>query len=96
MRFAEVGTFSPDGRGRVLVHVAPDNDEPFYELARVVQADLRQVHLSVARIVKDGDVAEVIRRVEPLLPLVATVRLLELTAQRGGVWQPGERFALSG
>ena len=96
VRFAEARTFSPDGRGRVLVHVAPDDDEPFHELARVVQADLRQVHLSVARVVKDGDIAEVVRRVEPLLPLVATVRLLELTAQCGGVWQPGRCFALTG
>lgn len=96
VRFAEAQTFSPDGRGRVLVHVAPDDEEPFHELARVVQADLRQVHLSVARVMKHGDVAEVVRRVVPLLPLVATVRLLELTVQRGGVWQPGRRFALTG
>lgn len=96
VRLGQVRAFAPDARGRVLVHAVPDDERPFRALAALAEADLRDVHLSLARVLPGGDVAQVVRRVEPLLPVVATLRVLELTVQGEGVWQPGERFPLSG
>ena len=95
LRLGQVRCFDPDARGRVLVHAVPDDERPFRALAALVGADLRDVHLSIARVLAGGDVDEVLRRVTPLLPVVTTVRLLELAVQRDGAWQPGERFRLS-
>lgn len=89
LRFAGVRRYSPDGRGRVLLHVVPADDGPVRRLAELVGADLRSPHLSVARVLTGTDVDEVAARVAPLLPLVAPVEVLELTVQQGGVWQPG-------
>lgn len=80
----------------MLVHAVPDDDRPFRALAALVQADLRQVHLSVARVLREADVDDVVRRLHSLLPITATARTLELTAQRDGVWPPGQRFSLGG
>jgi hypothetical protein len=96
VRLGQVRAFPPDARGRVLVHAVPDDDRPFRALAALVEADLRDVHLSVARVLPGGDVASLVRRVEPLLPVVTTLRVLELTVQRDGAWQAGERFPLNG
>lgn len=98
VRFPVATSFSPDGRGRVLVHVAPEEDAPFRRLAGLVGADLRQPHLSVARVASGPDrqerVDDVLSRVAALLPLSARVDLLELTVQRAGQWQPGTRWRL--
>lgn len=96
VRLGGVRAFAPDTRGRVLVHVVPGDERPFRALAGRLDADLRDVHLSIGRVLPDGDVDEVVRRVEPLLPVVATVRVLELTVQRDGVWTPVVRVPLSG
>lgn len=94
VRFAGLRRFASDGRGRVLLYVAPDDDAPLRRLASLVDADLRSPHLSVARVLAGTDVDEVAALVEPLLPLVARVEVLELTVQDGGVWQPGQAFPL--
>lgn len=92
--FPEVRRFAPDTRGRVLVHVAPLDDAPVRALAGALGADLRDVHLSVARVTADGDPDEVAAAVAPLLPLTARVSQLELTVRRDGTWLPGLRFPL--
>lgn len=96
VRLGQVRAFAPDARGRVLVHAVPDDDRPFRALAALVEADLRDVHLSLARVLPGGDLQQVVRRVEPLLPVVAALCVLELTVQRDGAWQAGERFPLTG
>ncbi len=79
--------FVPDSRGRTVVHARPDDDGPFVELARVLGADLRDVHLSVARVLADGDLAAVEEALRPLLPLEVEVRALELTVQESRTWR---------
>ena len=78
--------FAPDARGRVLVHARLADDAPVRALARALVADLRDVHLSVARVTTDGDVAAVEAAVAPLLPLAVRVEVLELTVRRAGRW----------
>lgn len=90
----EVRRFAPDSRGRVLVHVAPVDETPVRALAAALGADLRDVHLSVARVTGDGDPDAVAAAVAPLLPLTVRVSELELTVRRDGAWQPGLRFPL--
>lgn len=90
-----VRAFAADPRGRVLVHAVPEDDAPFRRLAALVEADLRDVHLSVARVLPAGDVDAVLARVAPLLPLTCRVAVLELTVQRDGAWQPGLRLPLA-
>ena len=90
----EVRRFAPDTRGRVLVHVAPVDGSPVRALAGRLGADLRDVHLSVARVTADGDPDAVAAAVARLLPLTARVSVLELTVRRDGTWQPGLRFPL--
>lgn len=95
-RFAVLLRFAPDGRGRVLLHVAPQDETPVRRLAELVGADLGDVHLSVARVLPGADVDAVAAQVAPLLPLTARITELELTLQERGVWQPGERYPLAG
>ena len=90
----EVRRFAPDSRGRVLLHVAPADESPLRALAALLGADLRDVHLSVARVTADGDPDAVAAAVAPLLPLTAGVTEVELTVRRAGTWQPGLRFPL--
>ncbi len=94
VRFARLSRFAPDLRGRVLLHVVPDDDAPVRRLAGLLGGDLRATHLSVARVLAGTDVDEVAARVEPLLPLVCRVEELELTVQQDGAWLPGTRFPL--
>lgn len=94
VRFAGLSRFPPDVRGRVLLHVVPDDDAPVRHLARLLGGDLRQAHLSVARVLDGTDVDAVAARVEHLLPLVCRVEELELTVQQDGTWLPGTRFPL--
>ncbi len=78
--------FAPDPRGRVLVHARLRDEQPVRALAAAVGADLRDVHLSVARVLPAGDVAAVEAAVAPLLPLAVRVETLELTVRRAGAW----------
>ena len=94
LRLSSVGTFEPDRRGRVVVRVVPEDDAPVRALATAVGGDLRDTHLSVARVLAGGDLDGVLAAVAPLLPLEATVTVLELTVQRDGVWQPGVHLPL--
>ncbi len=88
--------FAPDGRGRVVVHVRPLDDAPVRVLGQALQADLRDVHLSVARVLADGDLEAVEAAVRPLLPLRTEVRELELTVQSDGRWLSVLRAPLGG
>ncbi len=94
LRFDRLSRFAPDSRGRVVLHVVPDDDRLVRILAAAVDADLRSTHLSVARVLSGTDVEQVAGRVEHLFPLVCRVGVLELTVQQGGVWQSGIRFPL--
>lgn len=94
LRFARLDRFAPDLRGRVVLHAVPDDDAPVRVLAEAVGGDLRDTHLSVARVLAGTDVDEVAARVEHLLPLACPVEVLELTVQEGRTWQPGVRFRL--
>ena len=96
VRFAAVRRFDPDARGRVLVHVAPEDDGPVRALAASVGADLRAPHLSVARVLAEGDPDAVAAAVSPLLPLTVPVEVLELSVQVDGRWQRPQRFRLGG
>jgi hypothetical protein len=96
LRFAGLRRFAPDARGRTLLHVAPDDEAPLRRLAALVGGDLRSPHLSVARVLPGTDVDAVAALVEPLLPLEVVATVLELTVQRGGVWQPGGAGAAQG
>lgn len=96
LRFGVLGRFGPDPRGRVVLHAVPDDDAPVRALAAVVGGDLRDTHLSVARVLAGTDVDAVAARVEHLLPLVCRVEVLELTVQRDRVWLPGLRVRLRG
>ncbi len=79
--------FDVDVRGRLVVHLLPDDPAPFAALAARLRADLRTPHLSVARVLRDGDVDAVEAAVAPLLPLRATLDVLELTVRRGRDWE---------
>ena len=96
LRFTSLGRFGPDPRGRVVLHAVPDDDEPVRALAKVVGADLRDTHLSVARVLAGTDVDEVAERVEHLLPLTCPAEVLELTVQRDRVWLSGLQVRLCG
>ena len=78
--------FAPDSRGRVLVHARLSPAEPVRELARALGADLRDVHLSIARVLPEGSPDAAADAVAPLLPLLVRVEHLELTVQRSGRW----------
>ena len=88
--------FAADSRGRVLVHVRLADERPVRALAALLEVDLRQVHLSVARVLPGGDVAQVQALVAPLLPLSVRVDRLDVTVQRGGRWAPALRVPLGG
>lgn len=88
-------TFAADGRGRRLVHVVPEDQRPVRVLAERLRADLREVHLSVARLTPDADVEAVEAAVRPLLPLAVRIDVLELTLRVDGRWEPGGRFPLA-
>lgn len=96
LRLARLGRFDPDTRGRVVLHAVPDDDGPVRALAGLVGGDLRDTHLSVARVLPGTDVDEVAALVEHLLPLDVAVEELELTVQRDRRWLPGLRVRLSG
>ena len=78
--------FAPDARGRVLVHARLADDAPVRLLAGLLRADLRDAHLSIARVLPAGDPDEVVAAVAALLPLTVPVTGLELTVQRDRVW----------
>lgn len=78
--------FSPDGRGRVLVHARLAPAEPVRALAAALDADLRDVHLSIARVLPEGAPDVVADVVAALLPLLVRLEHLELTVQRSGRW----------
>ncbi len=86
--------FAADPRGRVLVHVRLADEGPVRALAALLGADLRQVHLSVARVLPGGDVAQVRARLAPLLPRSVRVDELDVTVQRAGRWTPALRVPL--
>ena len=86
--------FAPDRRGRVLVHARLADEAPVRALADALSADLRDVHLSLARVLPDGDLDAVEAALAPLLPCPVRVEVLELTVQLDGRWQPGQRFPL--
>ena len=86
--------FAPDGRGRVLVHARLADEGPVRALAALLGADLRQVHLSVARVLPGGDVAQVQALVAPLLPRTVRVDHLDVTVQLAGRWAPALRVPL--
>lgn len=86
--------FAPDGRGRVLVHVRLADERPVRELARLLGAELREVHLSVARLLPGADVDRVRGAVAPLLPRSARVCELDVTVQRAGRWEHALRQPL--
>ena len=94
LRLVRLGRFGPDARGRVLLHAVPEDDGPVRALARLVGGDLRDTHLSVARVLAGTDVDDVAARVEHLLPLTCPVEVLELTVQEQGAWRPGVSFGL--
>ncbi|MCW2606332.1 MAG: hypothetical protein JWO60_1025 [Frankiales bacterium] len=96
LRFGRLGRFDPDQRGRVVLHAVPDDDRHVRILAAVVGGDLHDTHLSVARVLPEGDIDDVAARVEHLLPLECRVEVLELTVQEGRRWLPGTRFPLGG
>ena len=87
--------FAADTRGRVLVHARLADDAPVRALAAALGADLRDVHLSVARVLPAGDLAAVEAAVAPLLPLSVRVEVLELTVRRDGAWSQLLRAPLS-
>lgn len=89
-------TFAPDGRGRVLVHARLADDAPVRVLAGLLGADLREVHLSLARVLPGGDLPAVLEALAPLLPRLVAVRVLELTVRRAGVWSTGTTAGLGG
>lgn len=80
--------FGPDPRGRVLVHARPDDEDPFRLLAGALGADLRDVHLSIARVVRGGDVGAVEGALAGLLPRRVRVAVLQLTVREQGRWRP--------
>lgn len=80
--------FPPDARGRVLVHALLADEGPVRALAALLGADLRAVHLSVARLLPGADAERVAAAVAPLLPCTARVTELEVTVQRAGRWEP--------
>ncbi len=88
--------FAPDGRGRVLVHARLADEQPVHRLAALLGADLRTVHLSVARVLRAGDVDAVLAAVAPLLPRPVRVAELELTVRTDGRWSLAGRAALGG
>ena len=96
LRLGRLGRFDADPRGRVVLHAVPDDDAPVRALADAVGGDLRDTHLSVARVLPGTDVDEVAALVEHLLPLECPVTELELTVQRDRRWLPGLRVRLSG
>lgn len=80
--------FPPDARGRVLVHARLADEGPVRALAALLGADLRAVHLSVARLLPGTDAERVAAAVAPLLPRSVRVAELEVTVQSAGRWQP--------
>ena len=89
-------TFAADARGRVLVHARLDDDAPVRALAGLLGADLREVHLSLARVPAGGDLPAVLEALAPLLPCVVAGRVLELSVRRAGTWSTGVRAHLAG
>jgi hypothetical protein len=80
--------FDVDVRGRQVVHLRPDSDEPFLSLAAALGAPLRTPHLSVARVLASGSVASVEDVLRPLLPLRTTITQLEVTVRVApGRWE---------
>ena len=73
--------FEPDVRGRVVVHLRPADETPFWELARLLGADLRTPHLSVARVLRTGDLGAVEAALEPVLPLRTRIEQVEVTVR---------------
>lgn len=79
--------FTPDPRGRVVVHARLSPSAPVRALAAALQADLREVHLSLARVTRDGSVDAVLGALAPLLPLAVRISVLEVSVRpAGGVW----------
>lgn len=78
--------FAPDARGRVLVHARLTDETPVRTLGALLGADLRDVHLSIARVLPAGDAAAVEAALAVLLPLPVRVAALELTVRCGGRW----------
>ena len=78
--------FDPDPRGRVVVYARLRDEAPVRALAVALDGDLREVHLSLARVGTAGHPGEVAAALAPLLPLAVAVSGLELTVRRGGVW----------
>lgn len=87
--------FPADPRGRVLLHAAPVPAGPVRALAEALGAGPITPHLSIARVLADGDVDAVRARVEPLLPLPVRLETLELTVRVDGRWQRVGRWALA-
>ena len=86
--------FAPDGRGRVLVHVRLADERPVRALAALLGADLRQVHLSVARVLPGGDVARCRPSWRRCCRGACGATELDVTVQRAGRWAPALRVPL--
>lgn len=78
--------FAADTRRRTVVHARLEDDAPVRALASALGADLRDVHLSIARVLPDGDPDAVAAAVAALLPLRVPVEGLELTVRQEGRW----------
>ena len=86
--------YPADPRGRVLLHARLADERPVRELARLLGADLRDVHLSLARLRPGTDEDAVRGALAPLLPLQVAVVELDVTVQRAGRWEPALRQRL--
>lgn len=87
--------FDTDVRGRTVVHLRPDDDAPFLALAACLGGTLRTPHLSVARVLSTGSVADVEDRLADLLPLRTRISALEVTVRSGRTWSTALTASLS-
>lgn len=86
--------FDVDVRGRTVVHLRPDDDAPFLDLAARLDATVRTPHLSVARVLSTGDVDLVEQALADLVPVRTHLDDLEVTVRSGRTWGSALRVRL--